>query len=168
MIFIATLISRIFEPAILISIIFFVTTRSAFWLFVIIGPILGYRLWLKRKQNLDWDITDRKKRVMPLLFLCIFLILINMLVRVFAPRLFSLSVLFLLWTIGFFLITLKYKISGHVAVATLFALFWPVTFFIVPLVAWSRVVLKRHTKGEVTLGFFYSLILYETWQSVFR
>lgn len=159
MIFIATLISRIFEPAILISIVFLVTTRSAFWLFVIMGPILGYRLWLKRKQNLDWDITDRKKRVMPLLFLCIFLLSMTGVVRFFEPRLFPLSVLFLTWALGFFLITLKYKISGHVAVATLAAHFWPPAFIVVPFIAWSRVVLKKHTLGEVISGFLYSLFL---------
>lgn len=165
---VALFVSRIFEPALLISIVFLVTTRSVFWLFMVMGPVLGYRLWLKKREHLDWDITDRKKRVMPLLLLCFFLVLINMLVRVFSPQLFSLSVLFLLWTIGFFLITLKYKISGHVAVATLFAYFYPVSFFIVPVVSWSRVVLKKHTLGEVIAGFLYSLVIYETWKGFFR
>lgn len=156
----ALFVSRLFEPAILISIVFLVTTRSVFWLFVIMGPVLGYRLWLKKHEHLDWDITDRKKRVKPLFFLLLFLAIMNLFVWFFEPRILSISVFFLMWMMGFFLITLKYKISGHVACVTIAAMFWWPMLFAIPFVGWSRVVLKKHSIGEVIAGFVYSWFLF--------
>ncbi|KKT34555.1 MAG: hypothetical protein UW22_C0071G0001 [Candidatus Gottesmanbacteria bacterium GW2011_GWB1_44_11c] len=69
---------------------------------------------------------------------------------------------------GFFLITLKFKISGHMWTATLLIcmfVYWygwimvPL-FLMIPLIAWSRLMLKRHTVGEVIGGVVYSIMVF--------
>ena len=75
-------------------------------------------------------------------------------------------IFFLLWFLGFYLITLFWKISGHSGVATLGAFFviqlfglawWPV-FLAIPLVSWARVVRRDHTVGQVIAGVGYSIV----------
>jgi membrane-associated phospholipid phosphatase len=61
-----------------------------------------------------------------------------------------------------FFITLGWKISAHAAAASttailVFSMFGPLAFpilFVIPLVAWSRVVLYRHTPSQVIAGSF--------------
>jgi membrane-associated phospholipid phosphatase len=170
---IATFISKIFEPMILIPLAFILYATHAgvpfaetLLLFVtVLGPIAGYRVWMQKKQGIDWDIKDRAKRGKPFMKLIIFSILINIGIWILEPRLLSLCLLFLIWTIGFYFITTRYtKISGHVggdALATGLLIqsfgwrYWPV-LLIVPIVAWSRVVRKDHTLAQVIAGAVYS------------
>ena len=69
---------------------------------------------LKRGFIKDWDIRDRSRR--PPLLTALFLI-IGVYTYVFhtllAPQVLELFFLFLLWLIGFLLITTQWKISGH-------------------------------------------------------
>jgi membrane-associated phospholipid phosphatase len=70
------------------------------------------------------------------------------------------------WLLGFALITLRTKISGHMAILTLtlgycilwFGAYWLIGLIFLPLVAWSRLVLKRHTLVEVIGGILYSSV----------
>lgn len=180
MVFFATLISRIFEPIVVLFVLFIVSGFQVglseieqTWfvayitaLFAMVGII---RLWMVRRWKLDWDIVERQKRIRPLLIILV-IVLMNAFVigQWYNEKLSRLFYLFVLWLFGFFLVTLKYKISGHVGIITLAAMFWRPALLFIPAVAWSRIVLKRHTLTEVILGFVYSFVLYETWKSIFR
>lgn len=74
--------------------------------------------------------------------------------------LFYLFLILLILTLLVFLVSLSKKISLHMAYATLFALmiiylfgwnFWP-TLLIIPLIAWSRYYLMRHTINQLLAG----------------
>ncbi len=169
----AAIISRVFEPALTLSMAFIVYAahagiaagRIALWAAVIIFPPMTLRIWAHQAKGLDWDIHERKKRVVPLLILLFLLAFDLVLFWLFEPRLLGALALFFLWTTGFFIIT-KYwtKISGHTSANALASgmvvrifgwRFWPV-LLIVPLVAWARVIRKDHTVGHVVLGAAYS------------
>lgn len=172
----AQIISRIFEPLVIFFSLFIIggfraglTTneRALFvgYVTVIFAIITLAHTWMVARWKLDWDIKDRRKRIRPLLII-LGIVLMNVFVvgRWHNKELFNLFYLFAIWLFGFFLITLRYKISGHVSVITLFSvlmvrwfgpLWWPV-IVTVPLVAWARVVGKHHTVGQVIMGVLYS------------
>lgn len=168
-------ISTLFEPMLVLCFVMLAAgwqyglrETSLMWYSVYIVlfslSIAGTRLFLARRAKTNWDISDRKKRVIPLLVLtALFAGNLWFISRFGNRELLSLHTVWFFWIIGFFLITLQYKISGHISVLTLAAMrWWPLIFF-VPLVGWSRVTLKRHTLKEVMGGALYSLILYEAW-----
>ncbi len=71
----------------------------------------------------------------------------------------------LIWLLLFGAITLRWKISGHTGVATLAIIFftmltqgsaWPL-FGLIPVIAWSRVHLGRHTIAQTIAGTLLSL-----------
>jgi membrane-associated phospholipid phosphatase len=172
---IATIISTILEPMILLPLVCILYASHVgvpllvifLWFVLILGPIVGHRLWLQ-KQGIDWDIKDRKNRSKPFIKLIIFTFVMSIAMWIFEPRLLPPLLLFLIWIMGFYIITTRYtKISGHTggdALATgLFIQsfgwnFWPV-LFIVPLVAWSRIIRKDHTLLQVIAGALYSWTL---------
>lgn len=170
---IATFISRMFEPAILLSVALVACAVrlgvplfwSVVWLAVLLVPTLAYRFRMKRHEGLDWDIKDRKRRAKPLAILLGHLAATSALVWFFEPRLLPLFVLFFVWVLGFLAITaLATKISGHTGGDALAAgmiihwfgwAWWPL-LLVVPVVAWARVVRRDHTVGQVILGAMYS------------
>jgi len=170
---IATILSKLFEPALLLSLSFVAVAvrfgvpfaQSLLWLFVLIGPVIAYRVWAKYRMGLDWDIHDRTKRIKPMGVLVGYLCIAGVILYRFEPRIVPIQVLFLVWTVGFLCITRYWtKISGHVGGDTLAVGmmilwygwgFWPL-LGIIPLVAWSRVVRKDHTIFQVILGAVYS------------
>jgi hypothetical protein len=176
MVRVATFISHIFEPALLIPIAFLACTLktgvpfvwACLWLLAFMVPTLWYRLWAKAKQGLDWDMHDRTKRIKPLLALVVFLVISLLIISILEPRLIGILTLFLVWISGFFLITAGWtKISGHtggdaLAVGMIVLWygwnFWPL-LLIVPIVAWARVVRKDHTVFQVILGATYSFLV---------
>lgn len=156
---IATIISRVFDPFIMLSvvlIIFLSHTRvfiPAFISMVIIPFALFIIAW-KTKRVSDWDISDRRER--PMLFWSLTAIeIINIVVFqlwFLLPMIMSFAV--------FSFITHFWKISGHAfASALATGLFisrfgwqwWPV-LCIVPLVVWSRVMRKNHTLPQCIAG----------------
>jgi membrane-associated phospholipid phosphatase len=128
--------------------------------------VAAARVRMMKVMHTNWDISNRPKRVKLLCMLLIFSFLLywsSMLWH--SAALTNFFSLFLLWLFGFFLITLKTKISGHLAVLV-FSIGLLVSWYelslwvlavIVPLVGWSRVKLKRHTVWEVIGGTAYSL-----------
>ncbi len=123
------------------------------------------RVRLMRVMHTNWDISNRVKRVRLLLMLLAFSILLMWSTYLWhTPALSRLFELFVLWMVGFFLITLKIKISGHMAVAVLaigLLVSWYdmslwVLAILVPILGWSRLKLKRHNILEVILGTAYS------------
>lgn len=177
---IALFISTLFEPMVLIFLLALFGGRQGgltgvSWIVYVVsllffvGFVAGMRLFFQRKDKTNWDVSDRKKRFVPLVFLIIFFGIQYVVVsNVDIPILSSLFLLLFLWSIGFFLMTLTIKLSGHLSILTLVVLqmmSWygfsllPLILCI-PLVSWSRIYLKRHTVLEVIAGISYASILF--------
>jgi membrane-associated phospholipid phosphatase len=183
-IFIPTIISRLFEPVVilgLLSIAGIVSQTnlpltdaigiSMFFVFgIFLPPFLVLLYAVKKKWVKDIDVSDRRQRVWVLLSLVIFLLVDffveRMLHVAFIDRLFE---FFIVWFAGFFCITtLGWKISGHIGIGTIAILmlihwFGPTMslwFLVLPLIAWARLVLKKHTLSQIIGGFFYSFGVY--------
>jgi 4-hydroxybenzoate polyprenyltransferase len=90
----ATIISQVFEPMVLLPLVFIfyaehlgVSSLEILLLIVLlVGPILGYRVWMQKKQGIDWDIKDRNKRGKPFMKLIMFSVLVSLALCIFEPR----------------------------------------------------------------------------------
>lgn len=174
----ANLISRVFEPTIVLGVLVIVGALQAglqggtLLLFllevflVMVLPVTLLRLFLViTKRMSDWDIRQRQERIIPLTILLGLVALDYVLVLSWHSRgLTQLFGLFLGWLIGFTAITFFWKISGHASVTALAGglvlrwfgwQWWPV-LLIVPLVSWARVARGDHTAGQVVVGALYS------------
>jgi membrane-associated phospholipid phosphatase len=145
-----------------------IATRAAwYWAVLIVGfNILlpsAYILWLKRQGRVtDFDVFLREQRFWPYIvsLSCGAITWLSMAV-LHAPRLF---IVLSGATVGqgliMFLINQRWKISAHAAgTAGIAVLMWQLLgasgspiLLIIPLVAWSRVRLGRHTLGQVLAG----------------
>jgi membrane-associated phospholipid phosphatase len=131
----------------------------------VVPAILSLLIALKLKFVSGWDMSVRRERVRMMLLFCVLIILDNFLIRglhlPFADRLFM---VFTIWSLGFCAITLLWKVSGHTGIATLAAGLvyrwygagvWPL-FLLIPLIAWARIVGRRHTVSQTAGGIVYS------------
>jgi putative transposase len=181
---IQTIISRVFDPPVMIALLTILAVSLSdlsrrgviFFTFLLpfmFGLPLAYFVWkLKTHQVTNWDLTNRKERIYPLLAFLGFLLVDIVIVSVLDnPFLLNVFVLYFLWMLGFFLVTLLFKISGHSGITTLAAgllilwlgwSFWPVLLAI-PLVCWARVTRKDHTILQVVAGVIYSLVILRVW-----
>lgn len=135
---------------------------------IILPPLILLAAAIKTRIVSNWDITDRKQRILPFgVLVFIFIVDYFIIARYGNPFLARFYIMFLLWFSGFFAITLFFKISGHTGVVALAAgLFirwfgwgiWPV-LILVPLIAWARVAGKKHTLLQVVAGALYSLAI---------
>lgn len=125
-------------------------------------PIL-FILWMLKKGIIsDYDATQRTQRFWPyLLMIACSAVTSSILWFKGAPALLTrLSAAGTLMLMLMFLINLKWKISGHAASAASFSMimfflfsgYGALTFALVPLVAWSRVRLCRHTLNQTIAG----------------
>ena len=177
----ALLVSRVFEPLVLfifILVMVFVRAKlplptllwqsSIIFFVIILPPILLLIRAIKQKKISNWDMSDRKQRVGALVvFLGFFATGIFLLSLFHEPSITN----FFLYMFGvfllFFMVTLRYKMSGHLTglaiwlmcVSSWFGGLVNVFYFMLPLLCWSRVVLKRHTLGQVLLGSVFGLTL---------
>jgi membrane-associated phospholipid phosphatase len=177
----ATIITRIFEPVVILPLTavigFLQTPRSMeeiiqflliFFVGMIFPPIALLLYAIKIKKITNWDITERKERIIPIIVLLCLLIIDDVVLYLFGyTDTCMVFVVFTFFLLGFFIITQKFKISMHTganAFATGFFLYWfglpywPV-LLIVPLVGWSRVVRKNHTIAQVITGALYGWIV---------
>ncbi len=177
----AQIISQVFSPVTLsILIIIMVLARfsirsslstSNLFLIILIYfglPFIFFLFSLFTHQINDWDMSERRQRYRFYLFSlgCWFsgLIYINSLGQ---QSLFKIFLTFSLIGLIFTLINFWQKISSHVGVATIYFLLanllskqsylW--LALLVPLVAWSRLYLKKHSLFQVLLGAVIPLIL---------
>ena len=124
---------------------------------------LGFILWLlQRGQVSDYNLTRREERFLPML-VSIATALFGWLYlnQVHAPALLlALAVTNLAQSVVYFFITLRWKVSIHSAVAAGLAVLgcaiagetvWLLVLS-VPLIAWSRVLLRRHTLAQTVVG----------------
>ncbi len=173
----ATIISRIFDPFVVTSIAFiFIFLHGGESLFVfgisfflIIGiPVILMLIALRKKIVGNWDISERHERpkafgvLIALEFLNFFLLRPIVSAQTLHTFLFILIVF-----IGFSIITLFWKISGHamanalasgIIISLLGIHWWPI-LLIVPLVGWARVARRDHTPAQVIAGAIYSWIV---------
>lgn len=136
---------------------------AAFQLFfAILGPVILV-LWMVHNGKLsDFDIYFRQQRLVPYLTI-IGCSLTAALVMTFAgapPLQIALAFVGLLQTIGLFVINTRWKISAHSASSASFSILMLylngthalASLILVPLVIWSRVLLKRHTLWQTIAG----------------
>jgi membrane-associated phospholipid phosphatase len=117
----------------------------------------------KRGLVTDLHMRRRSERIRPTAFhiVCLLLVTIALLLAPDAPRMLRfLALLQTLQALLFLAITLSWKISAHAGTAALVATLtlllygptlWPI-LFLVPLIAWSRVRLGRHTVAQTVAG----------------
>lgn len=185
----AKVISIIFEPFVLFPVIAFLAAlRSGmlgapllnFSLVIVFGFLLPptiLRWWaVKTKKITNWDISDRRERVQTFIILFFFLVVDYVLLLFFGnAQLVKLMQFYLFSFVFFYAITLFWKISGHLIYTVInFGIlyqWYPQTlwlFFLVPpILAWSRVVLKRHTIAQAIGGIIFGGFMYEIWISFF-
>lgn len=175
----AKVISEIFEPMVLfLGLILLAGWRAgirgfsfgAYVLYILaVGGLVAIsRIKLMRAYRTNWDLSNRPKRARILLMLLGLSILLFWSMYLWKNAfLISFYELLLLWMLGFVLLTLKIKLSGHMAVLVLtvgiltrwYDMSLWVLGSIIPLLAWSRIQLKRHSVLEVCVGTVYSLVV---------
>lgn len=173
----ASLVSQFTEPMIIVMLLVVLSGWQAglrgmeFVWFITYLVLISLAVWIARLRlvkslHTNWDVSDRPKRVRLLILLLGFSVVVFSSFFLFQnARLVGMSAQFFLWLLGFFLITLRTKISGHLAVFTLgvgylmnwYGLLVMPLVFLLPLVGWSRLILKRHTLIEVVGGIAYSV-----------
>lgn len=169
----AKFISNFFSPPVLgaaAMVLFAAAIRTALawiwtgmFLLLCVGIPTGYVFWLARTGRVsDFHVPIRSQRVKPMLlmlFMSGFSTLF--LLRLHPPiMLIGFAVLGLFMLAFMFLVTLKWKISGHATAATAFCSICVlsfggvagVSFVLVPVVVWARLRLRRHTVRQTIAG----------------
>ena len=126
----------------------------------IVGLFLLYGL--RRHIFSDMDVSVRQERNLFFLFsgVVAFLYLYFLLLFKSPLNLFIIACGMALGIILFSFVNLLIKASGHVAVVSAFAIsvamvyggWFLLTLLLIPLVAWSRITLRRHTVPEILVG----------------
>lgn len=123
----------------------------------------GFVLWLLQQGKVsDYNLTRRAERFWPMVVsMASALIGWVVLRQMSAPALLlALAATNLAQSVTYFFITLRWKVSIHSAVAAGLAVLasavaggtvWALVLA-VPLVAWSRVILRRHTLAQTVVG----------------
>lgn len=177
----ANIISRVFDPPVVGTLVLILAfTKSAlpaaralplglaiFWL--IAGIPLVLLVWgIKTGRIKNWDLTERRERIVPIIIEVILTVIAGALVVIWGNSfLESVMVMLLGWMVGFLLITLVWKISGHVAANTLavgLTLSWLggrswALLLLIPLVAWARVKRGDHTAAQAAAGAVWSALV---------
>lgn len=177
----ATLISRFLDPMWVVPVITILGAYESglhnfgLWRIIVIlalvmvaPPFLLRWKFMQQKGSSGWDINNRAHRPKALGALLLFGLFNIMLSWIFGnPTLGRLFIFYELWLVGFLVISLFWKISGHaggMALATGLIIlwygwqWWPI-LLLVPLMGWARVVTKDHTVGQVITGALYSWLL---------
>jgi membrane-associated phospholipid phosphatase len=171
----ARVVSNVFSPPLIALSCIIITAFAAhsesklFWIstfiaLLIIPPTL-YVLTLVHKGKVsDFHMSKREERAQPLLVILAYVALVFFMMYLGrAPRLMLIiTTVALVQILLVFVITLKWKISGHCTSAAGLAFLTialygesviPLTL-IVPLIAWSRIRLGRHTFYQTLAGSF--------------
>lgn len=173
--YIAELISFVTNPALVVmatvlaAVNSFADSREEFWRGSLIGvgllivPAATYALYNWRKEGyVDIDISDRKDRVVPLMlatlgaFIGAYLVQTKLSNQAFLEMSFILVTLLITLT----MVTTIWKISLHAAtlssLTSLLVLYrgesYAWAYLLLPLIFWSRLTLKQHTKWQLVVG----------------
>lgn len=172
--FAAQIISTIFHPAVIsiatpVILIFFVEREvpyHIFWFFyplVFLAAVIVFTyIGVKTRLFSDFDVTKRSERKPLYFFVILVSILYLILLLLFdGPKsLIVLGIGVLIGAIIFELVNRKLKASIHVAAVSAFmcvlALLYGGVFIflplLIPVIAWSRIHMKRHTFSEAVVG----------------
>lgn len=176
----ATLVSNVGSPPVLASMVVALTafklSSARAWMWAGVYLLLGvltpflYVVWLvKRGDVTDIDVRLRKQRVQPLLVTITCTGLAWLVLTLGLAPSAMIVVAGALWfqAVAVFAITLRWKISVHVATAAgATAMAWahlgtPLPLaLVVPLVAWSRVRLRRHTLPQTVAGALLGFVIF--------
>jgi membrane-associated phospholipid phosphatase len=170
---VASVVSAVLSPPVLAATMLALATRSAhlasawFWASIwltlsILAPIV-YLLWLRRRGVVsDLDVTRRAERARPMLATLGGAAVALAVLRLgAAPQiLLVISSAAFLQLLLVFPVTLRWKISIHATVVASFAvLMWGLIgpaavplAGLVPLIAWARIRLRRHTLAQTVAG----------------
>ena len=136
--------------------------------FDVVLPIFLFFLILKTGRVSDIDVTKREERYQLFIGFTIILIVPTILAYYFGNTLFFVfQLITLISAFCMYLATLKFKISGHMfmnaeAIFVINYLFhWTLLwlFLIVPLVAFARSYLKKHSLFQIFAGCFLGLVI---------
>lgn len=141
-----------------------------FILQVVIPLAYIYYFSLKLHLASAWDEPKRQERY-PLLALLLgcFLLSSIAIYRLGTPLLFNLELITLILLIIILIVTIYWKISFHISLATFgslminflygFKLPYLLLFLSIPILYWARLTLRRHTKGQLLAAFLINLII---------
>lgn len=174
---VATIISRLFDPLVMLAgilvTVFVVVGEplsvAAPALLLIVGIPAGLVLWARHRKIIsNWDISVHTQRKKAMLILTGIELLLFIGLKWFVqPHTFAVFFYLLVAFVGFAVLTQFYKLSGHVMMGTLACGFvvllfgvrwWPLFLVLVP-VGWARITLKRHSLLQVIAGFMYGAVL---------
>ncbi len=178
---IAYVLTRILDPVVfLVILIGLFCVRFGVLLnkiFPFVGIILGaialpalavYVYFRKIHWVVDWDVSNRNQRIrLFIVLLALFLPGLIFLGKIGNPSIELLSWVLYGWFVGHAGITLFWKQSGHTGIATfvlgiLYEWFGGVVipfFLLVPILAWTRIVLHKHTPAQTLGGIVYSILI---------
>lgn len=135
---------------------------------LILFPALAVLYFFQKKHLLaDWDVSNRKERIRLFIVLSALFFPGVSLVVLFGNNVFTIYTwVIYAWFLGHLLVTLFWKQSGHTGMATLvlgiFFVWYGMRvvpfFFLVPFIAWTRIVLGKHTVFQTIGGSIYSLV----------
>lgn len=169
----ALLVSRLFDPAFLIpgmlaTAVIWSLVNGLRWRFVLILvlidgliPFLYFVHLLRTKEISDWDTTKRQQRL-SLYGFTLMVHGIGVLLALVLGKIILAKILFSFWLLAlvFTIITNHWKISLHTGVsaaaitflAFAFDVRWLLLIPILILVAWARIVMKKHTLAQTVAG----------------
>jgi membrane-associated phospholipid phosphatase len=139
------------------------------WVWIVLYPLLAvvgpvaFLIWQVRRGDVtDLDVHFRQQRKWSLLVTILGFLLVWAVMRMGGapPVLLFMAGMGVLQWLAIYLVTLRWKISVHSASVSGVTLFIVWVFgitvaplaLIIPLVAWSRVKLQRHTPAQVIAG----------------
>lgn len=170
----ARIVSSVASPPILTTLLILFSAmetggiRMWQWMFMQMSTSLlvpcFYVLYLvKHGKITDLEIYQRRQRYLPniIFFACSLVCLVLMLIFNAPIEMIMVAAAGLLLLFVLAVVNYLYKISAHVAAASIFAfILWRIMgnallpgLTLIPLVAWSRLTLHRHTRGQVIAGF---------------
>ena|SRR3989344_6906338 len=141
------------QTSILLPIAFFV---------ICIVPMLYIYFALRFKFATSWELLKKEERYPFMVVTLFFYLILFFFINIFGPKLLKdISLVFLTSLVPIYAITYFWKVSMHVALNTfcvivinfLFGWSLPWLYLFIPLVAWARLELKRHTLGQLIVGF---------------
>ncbi len=169
----AIIVSRLFDPAWMIPGMLAVAAGWSLlnglrWRFIVILllidgliPFLYFVHLLSTREISDWDTTKREQRIKLYAFTLVChstgVIMAWLLGKIILAKI---LLIFLSLAVVFTLITLVWKISIHTGVSSAAVIFlsflfgwnWLWLYLIVALVAWARIIMKKHSFSQVIAG----------------
>jgi membrane-associated phospholipid phosphatase len=171
---IARWISAIFSPPLISVFAVFLMTaftsgkasygRAAGYAFLAIGLPVLLTLWMMHKGNVsDFHISIHKERTRPMVFMILSAFISWLFLWFTRPGPDILTIfagIAVLHIIFLFLVTLRWKISGHASAISGLCVFLVAYLgvrglpfmLLIPLVVWARVMLRRHTLKQTMAG----------------